>query len=127
MKITTTTTKTETTEVEITFPYFTKVTDNYSTKFYCLKSEKDIVKVEQYSSGKIINVSQWASASDAFQDNFEVITKDEFIEYYQSTIDQLYVHYSVLKAMLPKETKDVEEEKEEEQGYEYNPETETMN
>ena len=127
MKIKTTTTETVTKEIEITFPYFTKVTDNYSTKFYCLKSEKDTVKVEQYGSGKITNVSQWASASDAFQDNFEVITKDEFIEYYQSTIDQLYVHYSVLKSMLPKETKDVEEEKEEEQGFEYNPETETMN
>jgi hypothetical protein len=29
--------------------------------------------------------------------------------------------------MLPKEIEDVQEEKEEEQGYEYNPETETMN
>ena len=97
MKITTTTTQTQTTEIEISFPYFTKVIDNYSTKFYCLKSEKDIVKVEQYSNGKITNVSQWASASDAFKDNFEVITKDEFMEYYESTIDQLYVHYSILK------------------------------
>ena len=127
MKIKTTTTETVKKEIEITFPYFTKVTDNYSTKFYCLKSEKDIVKVEQYSNGKIINVSQWASASDAFQDNFEVITKDEFMSYYLETIDKLYVDLSVLKAMLPKETEDVEEEKEEEQGYEYNPETETMN
>lgn len=97
MKIKTTHTKTETKEIEITFPCFTKVTDNYSTKVYCLKSEKDIVKVEQYSNGKITNVSQWAGASDAFQDNFEVITKDEFMEYYESTIDQLYVHYSILK------------------------------
>ena len=127
MKITTTTTETVKKEIEITFPYFTKVTDNYSTKFYCLKSEKDIVKVEQYSSGKIINVSQWASASDAFQDNFEVITKDEFMSYYLETIDKLYVDLSVLKSMLPKQTEDVEEDKEEEQGYEYNPETETMN
>ena len=39
MKIKTTTTETVTKEIEITFPYFTKVTDNYSTKFYCLKSE----------------------------------------------------------------------------------------
>ena len=127
MKIKTTTTETVTKEIEITFPYFTKVTDNYSTKFYCLKSEKDIVKVEQYGSGKIINVSQWASASDAFQDNFEVITKDEFMSYYLETIDKLYVDLSVLKAMLPKETEDVEEEKEENEGFEYNPETETMN
>jgi len=127
MKIRTTQTQTQTTEIEINFPYFTKVIDNYSTKFYCLKSEKDIVKVEQYSNGKIINVSQWASASDAFQDNFEVITKDEFMSYYLETIDKLYVDLSVLKSMLPKETEDVEEEKEEEQGFEYDPETQTMN
>lgn len=97
MKITTTQTQTQKKEIEISFPCFTKVTDNYSTKHYCLKSEKDILKVEQYASGQITNVSQWASASDAFQDNFEFMNKDEFMEYYESTIDKLYVIYSILK------------------------------
>ena len=49
------------------------------------------------------------------------------MHYSIDTIDRLYADLSVLKAMLPKDTEEVEEEKEEEQGYEYNPETETMN
>jgi hypothetical protein len=127
MKITTTQTETKTTEMEINFPTFTKVVDGYSTRLYCIKSEEDITRVEQYNSGKIINISKLASTSDAFKEGFEFITKDEFMQYYLETIDKLYVDLSVLKAMLPKDAEEVEEEKEEEQGYEYNPETETMN
>jgi hypothetical protein len=127
MKITTTTQKTETTEIEINFPTFTKVVNGYSTRLYCIKSEKDITRVEQYNSGGITNVSKFSSISDAFEDGFEFISQDEFMQYYLDTIDKLYVDLSVLKAMLPKEIEEVEQEKEEEQGYEYNPETETMN
>lgn len=127
MKITTTQTETKTTEMEVNFPTFTKVRDNYSTQFYCLKAENDLTKVELYNSGKIINISQWGTISDAFKNGFEFISQDEFMQYYQDTIDILYVNLSVLKAMLPKDTEEVEEEKEEEQGYEYDPETETMN
>lgn len=127
MKITTTHTQTQTTEMEINFPAFTKVVDGSSTKLYCVQSENDITRIQQYNSGAITNVSKYSNISDPFTDGFEFISQDEFMSYYLELIDQLYVHYSVLKAMLPKETKDVEEEKEEEQGYEYNPETETMN
>jgi hypothetical protein len=49
------------------------------------------------------------------------------MQYYLETIDKLYVDLSVLKAMLPKEIEDETEEKQEDEGYEYNPETETMN
>jgi hypothetical protein len=127
MKITTTTQKTETTEMEINFPTFTKLVDAHSTQFYCVKAEDDITRVQQYNSGGIINVSKYSNISDPFKDGFEFIIEDEFMQYYQDTIDRLYVELSVLKAMLPKDTEDVKEDKQEDEGYEYNPETETMN
>ena len=127
MKITTTQTQTQTTEMEVNFPAFTKVVDGSSTRFYCIKSENDITRVEQYHSGAITNISKYSRISDPFTTGFEFISQDEFMSYYLETIDKLYVDLSVMKAMLPKETEDVEEEKEEEQGFEYNPETETMN
>jgi hypothetical protein len=127
MKIKTTTQRTETVEIEINFPTFTKVVDGHSAKFYCIKSENDIIRVEQYISGGIINVSKFSSISDPFTTGFEFVSQDEFMQYYLDTIDQLYADLSVLKAMLPKDAEEVEEEKEEEQGFEYDPETETMN
>jgi hypothetical protein len=127
MKITTTQTETKTTEMEINFPTFTKVVEAHSTQFYCLKAENDFTRVEQYNSGKIINISKWATITDAFTEGFEFITQDEFMQYYLDTIDILYADLTVLKAMLPKDTEDVKEDKQEDEGYEYNPETETMN
>jgi hypothetical protein len=127
MKIKTTTQRTETLEIEINFPTFTKVVDSYSTKLYCIKAENDFTRVEQYNSGNIINISKWATITDAFKEGFEFVSQDEFMQYYLDTIDQLYADLSVMKAMLPKDAEEVEEEKEEEQGFEYDPETETMN
>jgi len=127
MKITTTTQKTETVEMEINFPTFTKVVDAHSTQFYCVKAQDDITRVQRYNSGGIINVSKFSIISDPFKDGFEFITQDEFMQYYLDTIDKLYVDLSVLKSMLPKKIEDVEDEKQEDEGYEYNPETETMN
>jgi hypothetical protein len=138
MKITTTQTKTETTEMEITFPTFTKVVDGYSTRLYCIKSEKDITRVEQYISGGIINFSKFSNISDPFTEGFEFISQDEFMQYYLDTIDQLYADLSVLKAMLPKPEKFMlqdfidemaeheETRKQDEEGFEYDPETESM-
>jgi hypothetical protein len=139
MKITTTTQRTETSEIEINFPTFTKVVDGHSTKLYCIKSENDITRVEQYFSGGITNVSKFSSISDPFINGFEFITQDEFMQSYQDTIDRLYADLSVLKAMLPKPEKFMlqdfidemdeyeENRKQDEQGFEYDPETETMN
>jgi hypothetical protein len=139
MKITTTQTKTETVEMEINFPTFTKVVDSHSTKLYCIKSENDITRVEQYNSGGIINVSKFSIISDPFINGFEFISQDEFIQSYQDTIDRLYADLSVLKATLPKPEKFMlqdfidemaeyeETRKQDDEGYEYNPETESMN
>ena len=138
MKITTTTQRTETVEIEINFPTFTKVVDGYSTRLYCIKSEKDITRVEQYSSGGITNVSKFSSISDPFTTEFEFISQDEFMQYYLDTIDQLYADLSVLKATLPKPEKFMlqdfidemaeyeENRKQDEEGYEYDPETKSM-
>jgi len=138
MKITTTTQKTETLEIEINFPTFTKVVDKYSAKFYCLKAENDITRIEQYNSGKITNISKWATITDAFKEGFEFISQDEFIKYYELTIDKLYADLSVMKAMLPKpenfmlqdfidEMDEYEEtRKQDEEGFEYDPATESM-
>ncbi|MEY3819272.1 MAG: hypothetical protein RLZZ425_740 [Bacteroidota bacterium] len=138
MKITTTKQRTETVEMEINFPTFTKVVDKHSTKFYCLKAENDITRVEQYNSGGIINVSKYSSISDAFTEGFEYVSQDEFIKYYELTIDQLYANLSVMKAMLPKPEKFMlqdfidemaeyeETRKQDEEGFEYDPETQSM-
>jgi len=138
MKITTTQTKTETVEMEINFPTFTKVVDRHSTKFYCLKAENDFTRVEQYNSGKIINISKWATITDAFTEGFEYISQDEFMQYYLDTIDKLYADLSVMKAMLPKTEKFMLQDfinemdeyeqtrKQDEEGFEYDPETESM-
>jgi hypothetical protein len=138
MKITTTTQRTETLEIEVNFPTFTKVVDKHSTKFYCLKAENDITRVEQYNSGGIINVSKYSSISDAFTEGFEYVSQDEFIKYYELTIDQLYANLSVMKAMLPKPEKFMlqdfidemaeyeETRKQDEEGFEYDPETQSM-
>ena len=105
MKVTTTTQRTETSEIEINFPTFTKIVDEHSTKFYCLKAENDFTRVEQYNSGKIINISKWATITEAFKEGFEFVSQDEFMQYYQDTIDKLYADLSVMKAMPPKPEK----------------------
>jgi|GEM_PF-2498746 len=105
MKITTTTQRTETVEIEINFPTFTKVVDVHATRLYCIKSENDITRIEQYSSGKIINISKWGTISNVFAEGFEYVSQDEFMQYYQDTIDELYADLSVMKATLPKPEK----------------------
>jgi len=139
MKIKTTTQKTETVEIEINFPTFTKVVDSHSTKLYCIKSEKDITRVQQYNCCGIINISKYSSILDALEEGFEYVSQDEFMQYYIDTIDRLYADLSVMKAMLPKPEKFMlqdfidemdeyeETRKQDEEGFEYDPETETMN
>lgn len=122
MKITTTTQKTETKEIEITFPCFTKVV-GFSTAFYCIKSENEVFRLEQYGT-QIATISNYSSTSNAFTNGFEFIDKDTFFENYDAIVSKLYDNMQELQASL---NEDEEEEKEEEQGYEYNPETETMN
>jgi len=139
MKITTTKQRTETVEMEINFPTFTKVVDIHSTKFYCIKSEDDITRVEKYNSGRITTIiNKYYGVKDAFEEGFEYVSQDEFIKYYELTIDELYANLSVMKAMLPKPEKFMlqdfidemaeyeETRKQDEEGFEYDPETQSM-
>ena len=139
MKIKTTTQKTETVEIEINFPTFTKVVDIHSTKLFSIKSESEITRIENYNSGRITTIiNKYYGVKDAFEEGFEYISQDEFIKYYESTIDELYANLSVMKAMLPKPEKFMLQDfinemdeyeqtrKQDEEGFEYDPETESM-
>jgi hypothetical protein len=124
MKITTTQTQTSTVEMEINFPSFTKVKSLVSTAFYCIKSENEIFRVEQYDGTKIVTVSNYSNTFEAFKDGFEFIDKSTFFENYNKIVAQMWEDMEQLEAsFVDSET----EEKQEDEGYEYNPETETMN
>ncbi len=126
MKITTTQTKTETVtvEMEITFPSFTKVKSPVSTAFYCIKSENEIFRVEQYNAGNIATISNYSNKFEAFKEGFEFIDKDTFFENYNKIVAQMWEDMEQLEASF---VEDETEEKQEDEGYEYNPETESMN
>jgi hypothetical protein len=124
MKIKTTQTRTETVEMEINFPTFTKVVSSLSTAYYCIKSEDEVLRLEQYNGTKIITVSNYSNTNEAFDDGFEFIDKATFFHNYDLILAQMCNDMEDLQASL---NEDETEEKEEEQGYEYNPETETMN
>jgi hypothetical protein len=124
MKITTTQTETKTVEIEINFPTFTKVVSSLSTAYYCIKSEDEVLRLEQYNGTKIVTVSNYSNTNEAFGDGFEFIAKGTFFENYNKIVAQMWEDMEQLEASLIEgETA----EKEEEQGYEYNPETQTMN
>jgi hypothetical protein len=123
MKITTTQ-KTETVEIEVNFPTFTKVVSSLSTAYYCIKSEDEVLRLEQYAGTKIVTVSNYSNTNEAFDDGFEFIDKATFFHNYDLILAQMCNDMEDLQASL---NEDETEEKEEEQGYEYNPETQTMN
>jgi hypothetical protein len=124
MKIKTTTQKTETVEIEINFPTFTKVITPVSTAFYCIKSENEIFRVEQYDGTQIATISNYSNKFEAFKEGFEFIDKATFFENYDAIVSKLYDNMEDLQASL---VEDETAEKQEDEGYEYNPETETMN
>jgi hypothetical protein len=126
MKITTTTQKTETVEIEINFPSFTKVKTPVSTAFYCIKSDNEIFRVEQYDGTKIVTVSNYSNTNFAFDDGFEFIDKSTFFENYNKIVAQMWEDMEQLEASLDEYDSETNE-KQEDEGYEYNPETESMN
>jgi hypothetical protein len=124
MKITTTQTHTETKEIEITFPSFTKVKTPVSTAFYCIKSENEIFRVEQYDGTQIATISNYSNKFEAFKEGFEFIDKSTFFHNYDLILSKMCDDMEELQASL---IEDETAEKEEDEGYEYNPETQTMN
>jgi len=121
MKITTT--QTETKEIEINFPSFTKVKTPLSTAFYCIKSENEIFRVEQYDGTQIATISNYSNKFEAFKEGFEFIDKATFFENYDAIVSKLYDNMEELQASL---IEDETAEKQDEEGFEYDPETESM-
>jgi hypothetical protein len=111
-------------EIEINFPAFTKVVSPLSTAYYCIKSEYEVLRVEQYNGTKIVTVSNYSNFSEALNKGFEFIDKSTFFENYDLILAQMYDDMEKLKASFVEVEIDG---KQDDEGYEYNPETETMN
>ena len=99
MKIKTTTTKTETTEVEISLPAFTKIKSSYCTSYYYVQDENKTTRIDSYSHD-IKSFSQISNVKDAFASGFEHITEQEFIEAYQTLVNELRVEFNQIKLDL---------------------------
>jgi len=117
MKITTTTTK----QIEIELPAFTKVDKTY----FCVKDEVNITSFTKYDYASRITsiISHHNTEFDAFRQGFEFITKEEFFENYNELVDTLYDKMKDLQDYMDT---DWENEKNEEEGFEYDPDTESM-
>ena len=120
MKITTTHTQTK--EMHVSLPAFTKVKESYCTAYFFVQNENKVTRIDKYTSSGIKSFSQIAFVKDAFANGFEYISEEEFIDIYQTLINEVRLEFNQIKLDLEEVT-----EKEEEQGFEYNPETETMN
>jgi len=114
----TTTTK----EITIELPTFTKVIDGTIEHYYCLESESHITSFSKYKTTNSYFITKFSSQYEALREGFQFIDKKEFFDNYQDLVDTLYDDMERFKLDLEEVT-----DEEEEEGYEYNPETETMN
>ena len=96
MKITTTQTTTQTTEVEVNLPAFTKVKSIYSTSYYYVGSEDKITRIDFCFCG-IKTFSQIDNYKNAFSDGFEYISEREFIEVHQTLVNQIEEELNQIK------------------------------
>lgn len=119
MKITTLTTK----EISIELPAFTKVIDGTIEHYYCLESESHITSFSKYINTQSYSISKSNSRYSALREGFIFIDKKEFFDNYKDLVDTLYDEMDGLKLHL----EDVTDEDIEYEGFEYDPETETMN
>ena len=99
MKIKTTHTTTETKEVEISLPAFTKIKSSYCTSYYYVQDENKTTRIDSYSHS-IKSFSQISNVKDAFASGFEHITEQEFIEAYQTLVNELRVEFNQIKLDL---------------------------
>ena len=99
MKIKTTQTETVTKEVEVSLPAFTKIKSTYSTGYYYVHSEDKTTRIEIYSHG-IKTFSHIDNYRNAFADGFEYITEQEFIEAYQTLVNEVILEFNQIKIDL---------------------------
>ena len=100
MKITTKTTKTETTEIEVSLPAFTKVKEPYCTSYYYVQNENKVTRIDKYTHSEIKSFSKIGFVRDAFANGFEYISEEEFIEMYQTLINEVRVELNQIKLDL---------------------------
>jgi hypothetical protein len=117
MKITTTQTTTQTREMSVSFPTFTKVKDSAVTYYYAVISEKSAVRVADYVyiTGSICNTSD---VTKAFENGFEFIDEVEFkvaLFNFQSTINS---ECSSVEAKLKEFKTDAKAEQERDEYFE---------
>ena len=115
MKITTKTTTTETKEIEVNFPCFTKV-EKFSTAFYYIESENVARRIETYLGAKIATISHCSSVNEAFESGFEFIDKNTFFKNYDEIVGKLYDDMQELKYSLVEDDRtdfEIEQERKE--------------
>ena len=118
MKIKTTQTTTQTTEVEISLPAFTKVKNTYSMSYYYVHSEDKTTRADFYSHG-IKTFSQIDNYKNAFSDGFEYITEQEFIEAYQTLVNEVILEFNQIKLDLVQLQLDAKAEQDRAEYFEY--------
>ena len=118
MKIKTPHTTTETKEVEVSLPAFTKVKSTYSTGYYYVHSEDKTTRIEIYSHG-IKNFSQIDNYRNAFADGFEFISEEEFIKMYQLLVNEVRIEFNQIKLDLAQLQLDAKAEQERAEYFEY--------
>ena len=119
MKIKTTTTKTETTEVEVILPAFTKVKESYCTSYYFVQSENKVTRFDKYNHSGIKSFSQIGNVRDAFASGFEYISEQEFIDMYQVMINEVRLELNQIKLDLVQLQLDAKAEQERAEYFEY--------
>lgn len=112
-----------TTEISIEFPAFTKYIDDTIEHYYCIESEKHITSFSKYGMTNSCFITRYSSQYEALREGFIFIDKKEYLDNYQDLVDTLYDDMERLKLDL----EDTTDEDTEDEGFEYDPETETMN
>ncbi len=102
MKIKTTHTTTETKELHVSLPAFTKVKEPYCTSYYFVQNENKVTRIDKYTHSEIKSFSKVGFVRDAFANGFEYISEQEFIDIYQTLINEVRIELNQIKLDLAK-------------------------
>jgi len=119
MKIKTTTTETVTKELEVSLPAFTKVKEPYCTSYYFVQNENKVTRFDKYTHSEIKSFSKVGFVRDAFANGFEYISEEEFIDIYQTLINEVRIELNQIKLDLVQLQLDAKAEQERAEYFEY--------
>jgi len=77
MKVTVTTTETKTSEVNVSFPAFTKINHGWSTEYHAAIAEDHLISVSDYAA-IVGSIFKRSAVAYAFERGFEFIDESEF-------------------------------------------------